>query len=184
MQKLTSSRVIWFALRASTAFALTTAPYQLSLHSVAKIEPAAAYAKGEGGGGGGGGGGEGHGGSSGSGGNSESGGGDDGGNSGSGGGDDGGGDDHGDDDHGADDHGADDHGADDHGADDNGHHEQEHVNAAGDKVEVEGNKIEVTHPDGTKEEIENGMLETKDASGRTIVERAATPADFARLQGL
>lgn len=162
MQKLTSSRLIWFALRASTALALTTAPYQLSLHTVAKIGPAAAYAKSDGGGGGGSG--EGHGGSSGSGGNSESGGGDDGGNSGSGGGDDGGGDDH--------------------GADDNGHHEQEHVNSAGDKVEVEGNKIEVTHPDGTREEIEDGRLETKDASGRTIAERAATPADIARLQGL
>ncbi|WP_143748818.1 hypothetical protein [Mesorhizobium sophorae] len=181
MLKLTSSQLIWFALRASTALALTTAPYQLSLHAVAKIGPAVAYAKSEGGHGGGG---DGHGGDSGSGGNSGSGGGDDGGNSGSGGGEDGGADDHGGDDHGADDHGADDRGADDNGADDNGHHGQEHVNSAGDKVEVEGNKIEVTHPDGVKEEIENGRLDTKDATGRTIAERAATPADFARLQGL
>lgn len=161
MSKLTSSRFIWFALRASTALALTAAPYQLSLYGAAKIGPAAAYAEGgDGGGGGHDGGGEGHDGGSGSGGNSGS--------------DGGGGHDGGDDGPG-----------DDQGADDNGHHGQEHVNSAtGDKVEVEGNKIEVTHPDGTKEELENGRLETKDASGRTIAESTATPADIARLQGL
>lgn len=158
MHNLTSRRFIRLALLASTALALTAAPYQLNLHAVAKIGPAAAYAKGEGGGDGG----EGHGGGSGSGGNSgPGGGGDDGGNSGSSGHDNGAGDNH--------------------DANDDGH---EHVNpTTGDKVEVDGNKVEVTHPDGTKEEVENGKFEMKDATGRTIVERPATPADIARLQG-
>lgn len=158
MHNLTSRRFIRLALRASTALALTAAPYQLNLHAVAKIGPAAAYAKGEGGGGGG----EGHGGGSGSGGNSgPGGGGDDGGNSGSSGHDNGAGDNH--------------------DANDEGH---EHVNpTTGDKVEADGNKVEVTHPDGTKEQVENGKFEMKDATGRTIVERPATPADIARLQG-
>ncbi|MER9298430.1 hypothetical protein NKI38_18305 [Mesorhizobium sp. M0621] len=60
-----------------------------------------------------------------------------------------------------------------------------HVNAAtGDKVEVDGNKIEVEHPDGIREEIENGRFEMKDALGRTIVERPATADDFSRLEAL
>ena len=154
MPKMISTRILWFALRASAALALAVAPYQINLHSSAKISPSAAYAKGDGGGGGSGGG-EGHGGNSGSGGNSGRGGADD-------------------------DHG------DDHGADNAGHRDgQEHVNPqTGDKVEVAGNKIEVTHPDGTKEEIANGRFEQKDAAGRTVTERPATPEDAARLQGL
>jgi hypothetical protein len=60
-----------------------------------------------------------------------------------------------------------------------------HVNAVtGDKVEVDGNKITVFHPNGMKEEIENGRFEMRDAFDRTIVERAATAADQARLKGL
>jgi hypothetical protein len=51
------------------------------------------------------------------------------------------------------------------------------------KVEVSDNDIEVVHASGIKEEIENGRYELKDASGRTIVERLATTADFARLRG-
>ena len=59
----------------------------------------------------------------------------------------------------------------------------EHVNpATGARVEIEGNNIEVEFPDGTKEEIENGRFERKNALGRTIVERPATQADFARLR--
>jgi hypothetical protein len=178
MPKVISSRFFWLAMRASTALAFAVAPYHLTTSTVAKIGPAAAYAKG---GDGGGGGGEGHGGSSGSGGGSgasgSSGGGDDGGNSGSG-GDDGG------DDHGGS-SGGDDGAGDDQGADSAGDHDQEHLNqATGDKVEVAGNNIEVTHPDGTKEEIENGRFEQKNAAGQTIVERPATPEDVARLQGL
>ena len=49
---------------------------------------------------------------------------------------------------------------------------------------MEGNKIEVKHPDGIREEIENGRFEMKDALGRTIVERPATANDISRLQAL
>jgi hypothetical protein len=62
---------------------------------------------------------------------------------------------------------------------------EEHVNSAtGDKVEIDGSNIEVEHPDGIKEEIEDGRYEMKDASGRTIVERPATDADRARLEAM
>ncbi|ESY88955.1 hypothetical protein NKJ59_23600 [Mesorhizobium australicum] len=162
MQKLTFTRIAPLALRASAALVLVVAPYQVSFVGSGKLRPAAAYAESEGGSGGGG---EGHGGNSGSGGD-----GDHGGNSGSGGGSASGGHDGG--------------AGDDDGGHDKGHHGQEHVDAAGDKVEVSDDKTEVTHPDGTKEEIENGRLEVKDAAGRTIVERAATAQDIARLQSL
>ncbi|WP_292449694.1 hypothetical protein [Mesorhizobium sp.] len=56
--------------------------------------------------------------------------------------------------------------------------------ATGDRVRVHGHAIEVVHADGIREKIENGRFEMKDALGRTIVERAATAADFSRLQGL
>lgn len=159
MQKSTLTRTLLLALRGSTVLALVAAPYQLSFGSLGKIQLASAYAESEGGSGGSGGG-DGHGGNSGSGGDGDHGGG----NSGpGGGGDDGAGHDAG---------------------DDNGHHGQEHVNAAGDKVEISDDKTEVTHPDGTKEEIEDGRLEVKDASGRTIVERPATAEDISRLQSL
>ena len=52
------------------------------------------------------------------------------------------------------------------------------------KTEVEGNSIEVTFADGTKEEIENGVYERKNAAGRTVEERPATQADFDRLAGI
>ena len=75
-------------------------------------------------------------------------------------------------------------GDDDNGGDD-GRDGEEHVNSAtGDKVEIDGSNIEVEHPDGTKEEIERGRYEMKDASGRTIVERPATDADRARLEAM
>ncbi|RTL91608.1 MAG: hypothetical protein EKK31_34995 [Hyphomicrobiales bacterium] len=183
MPKLTSSRFFWLAMRASTALAFAVAPYHLTSDTAAKIGPAAAYAKG---GDGGGGGGEGHGGNSGSGGGSgSSGSSGPGGNSGPGGGDDGGNSGSGGDDGGNSGSGGDDGPGDDHGADSAADHDQDHVNQlTGDKVEVAGNNIEVTHPDGTKEEIENGRFEQKDATGQTIVERPATPEDVARLQGL
>lgn len=60
-----------------------------------------------------------------------------------------------------------------------------HVNTVtGDKVEVNGKSIKVTHPNGMKEEIENGRFRMEDALGRTIVDRAATAADMARLKSL
>ena len=129
-----------------------------------------------------------------------SGGGDHGGSSGRGGGD-AGGDDHGgnsghggdngdDDDHGGSSgHGSDDRGGGDDQGDSSGRGSGddrggEDRTSHGDmKVESEGDKIEVTFPDGTKQEIENGRFEQKNAAGRTIVERPATRADFERLRG-
>lgn len=52
------------------------------------------------------------------------------------------------------------------------------------KVERSATEIEVRYSDGTKEEIESGRYERKDASGRTVEERPATPADIARLSAL
>jgi hypothetical protein len=151
------------------------------------------------------GGGDDHGGNSGRGGGDDRGGDDHGGRSGRGGGDDRGGDDHGGrsgrggDDRGGDDHGGrsgrgggDDRGGDDHGGR-SGHrggrdHGVDHGRPAGrsdaTKVEIEGDKIEVTFPDGTRQEIENGRFERKNAQGRTVVERPATRADFERLNAL
>ncbi|MER8983073.1 hypothetical protein [Mesorhizobium sp. M0227] len=60
-----------------------------------------------------------------------------------------------------------------------------HVNAkTGDKVDVTGNKITVRHPDGITEKLENGRFSMKDALGRTIIDRQATPADANRLKAL
>jgi len=75
---------------------------------------------------------------------------------------------------------------DDDGDDDNGgRHGAEHVDpATGAKVEASGSSIEVRYANGVKEELENGRYEMKDASGRTIVERVATPEDIARLTDL
>lgn len=61
---------------------------------------------------------------------------------------------------------------------------REHVDpATGIKVEVKGNQIEVSFPDGSKEEIESGRYERKNAQGRTVEERPATQADTERLIG-
>ncbi|CDX22052.1 Glycine-rich cell wall protein [Mesorhizobium sp. ORS 3324] len=61
----------------------------------------------------------------------------------------------------------------------------DHVNAlTGDKVEVSGNSITVTHPNGMKEQIEDGRFRMEDKFGRTIVERKATIADLNRLESL
>ncbi len=50
------------------------------------------------------------------------------------------------------------------------------------KVEISANGIEVVNNDGSKEEIEDGRYQRKDALGRTIEERRATQADVDRLQ--
>ena len=69
--------------------------------------------------------------------------------------------------------------------DDFGRRSNEHVNpATGDKVEINGSNIEVLHPDGSKEEIEDGRYEKKDPSGRTVIERRATESDRARLRAM
>ncbi|MGX7875937.1 hypothetical protein ACVDG5_027350 [Mesorhizobium sp. ORM6] len=60
-----------------------------------------------------------------------------------------------------------------------------HVNATtGDRVDVDGNKITVEHPDGMTEQIENGRFKMRDALGRMIIDRRATPADVSRLKAL
>jgi hypothetical protein len=53
--------------------------------------------------------------------------------------------------------------------------------ASGAGIKGNRNAIEVVHPSGIREEINNGRYEMKDARGRQIVERAASAADFARL---
>ncbi|MBB6409785.1 hypothetical protein [Mesorhizobium sangaii] len=160
MRRSIATRCCWLALRATSALALAIAPYQLAFHgSDPGIVAASAHARDGGhGGGGGGGGGSGSGGSGGSG----------NGNSGNAGGANG---------------ASDDHGAAGNSGVGKGH--DDHVNAkTGDRVEVDGNKIEVLHPDGITEEIENGRFQMKDALGRTIVERPATANDISRLRAL
>jgi hypothetical protein len=54
----------------------------------------------------------------------------------------------------------------------------------GDLIQLNGSNIKVLHPEGMKEEIENGRYVMKDAMGRTIISRPATDTDGARLRGL
>ena len=155
-------------LKTSVAIAFAIAPLHLVLSPTsADLEPASAFAK-NGGGNSSGSGSGGHSSGSGSGGGNNSG--------------PGSGDDHG---------GGDNSGSGSGNDDDNGRNNDrnddgdEHVNpATGVRVEIEGNNIEVEFPDGTKEEIEAGRFERKNALGRTIVERPATQADFVRLRAL
>jgi hypothetical protein len=150
-------RTVWLVLRASAALALIIAPFHLSTDGVVVDK---AFAKGGNGGGNGGGGGN-------SGGN---GGGNSGGNSGGNGNGNSGG------------KGNSNAGGNGKG-NSKGNATVDHVNAVtGDTVEVDGKNIKVTHANGMKEEIENGRFRMEDALGRTIVERAATAADMARLK--
>jgi hypothetical protein len=124
---------------------------------------------------------------SGSGGGDDSGGGD---NSGHGGGDDGGrdgddnsgpgGSDDGDDNSGPGGGGDDDGHGNDYGYPD-GHYVDRDTGA---RIEIDGRKIEIVYPDGWKEELENGIFELKDPSGRTVIERRATREDVARLRAI
>ncbi|WP_027040311.1 hypothetical protein [Mesorhizobium ciceri] len=159
MHRSVTIRCCRLALKSAAALALTIAPYQIVLDgSVSGIHTASAYAgKGGGGNGGGGGGGNSGGGNGGNSGGSNS------GNSGNGNGNSG----------------------------NNGKSGSSqgksgsHVNAkTGDKVDVTGNKITVRHPDGITEKLENGRFSMKDALGRTIIDRQATPADANRLKAL
>lgn len=52
------------------------------------------------------------------------------------------------------------------------------------KVERSAAGIEVSYSDGTREEIENGRYERKNAAGRTVEQRPATQADIDRLAAL
>ena len=168
-------------LVSAAALALTIIPYRIALHGSAPgIDAASAQAANGGNGGGNGGGGNGGNGGGGSGGNGGNGGNSGGGNGGnSSGGNSGNGNGNGGN-SGTD--GSGDNSASGKGQSDKG---VSHVNAAtGDKVSVSGNKITVTHPDGITEKIENGRFKMKDALGRTIIDRRATPADVSRLKAL
>ncbi|RUW58123.1 hypothetical protein [Mesorhizobium sp. M7A.F.Ca.US.008.03.1.1] len=160
MHRSVTTRCCRLALKSAAALALTIAPYQIVLDgSVSGIQTASAYAGKGGNGGGNSGGGNGNGGSSGGGNSGNS------GNSGNG-----------------------------NGNGNNGNNGKSgsnqgksgsHVNAkTGDKVDVTGNKITVRHPDGITEKLENGRFSMKDALGRTIIDRQATPADANRLKAL
>lgn len=52
----------------------------------------------------------------------------------------------------------------------------------GEGTEARAGRIEVVYPDGFREELEGGVLELKDPSGRTVVKRRATAEDVARLR--
>jgi len=52
------------------------------------------------------------------------------------------------------------------------------------KFEVSSSGVEVTYSDGTREEIENGRYERKNAAGQTVEQRPATQADLDRLLAL
>jgi hypothetical protein len=128
------------------------------------------------------------------------------------GGDDNGGGGHGGDDNGGDDNGGGGHGGDDNGGDDNGGNSggddgsdsgDDDGSDSGDdssssdgstggtgdgsgvtKIESSSAGIEVTYGDGSREEIEDGRYEMKNAAGRTVEERPATQADIDRLLAL
>lgn len=156
MHRSVTTRCCRLALKSAAALALTIAPYQIVLDgSVPGIHTASAYAKGGGNSGGGGG----NGGNSGGGNGGNSGGNSGNGNSGNSG-----------------------------NSGKSGSNQGKsgsHVNAkTGDKVDVTGNKITVRHPDGITEKLENGRFSMKDALGRTIIDRQATPADADRLKAL
>lgn len=52
------------------------------------------------------------------------------------------------------------------------------------RVEVSGAGIDIRHADGSRERIERGRYELRDASGRTVERRRATGADVSRLRAL
>ena len=49
---------------------------------------------------------------------------------------------------------------------------------------MEGSNIEIVFPNGWKAELENGVFELKNPSGRTVIERPATAEDIARMQSI
>jgi hypothetical protein len=66
-----------------------------------------------------------------------------------------------------------------------GHSDGHYVDGdTGARIEIDGGNIEIVYPDGWKEELENGIFELKDPSGRTVIERPATGEDVARLRAI
>ncbi|TPK69767.1 hypothetical protein FJ930_21120 [Mesorhizobium sp. B2-4-15] len=174
MRRSITTRCFRLALGSASALALTVAPYHIAFHGFAPGLYAASAQAGKGGGNSGGGN-SGNGGGNSSGGNSGNGGGNSGGgNSGNGNGNNPG-------------TGSGDDGSGNPGSSpgQNNSGASSHVNVAtGDKVEVDGKKITVQHPDGLTEKIENGRFRMEDALGRTIIDRRVTPADISRLKAL
>jgi len=56
--------------------------------------------------------------------------------------------------------------------------------STGDMVQFGGTNIDVLHRNGMRERVKAGRFLMKDGKGRTIIERAATGADIARLRGM
>ena len=52
------------------------------------------------------------------------------------------------------------------------------------RVEIAGGAIEVSYPNGWREELADGRYELKDPNNNTVVERPATGADMSRLRAL
>lgn len=52
------------------------------------------------------------------------------------------------------------------------------------RIELSSEGIEVSYSDGSREEVESGIYERKDPTGRTVEERPATQADLDRLNAL
>ncbi|MBZ9996429.1 hypothetical protein [Mesorhizobium sp. BH1-1-4] len=182
-----NARCCRLAFGSAALLVLTIAPYGIAFHGfVPGLEAATALAgKGGGGGGGNGGGNGGGGGNSGGGNGGNSGGG----NSSGGNGNSGSGNNSGNGNGGGNNGNGNGNGADNGGGNSGAGKGQgaksSHVNATtGDKVDVDGNKITVQHPDGLTEKIENGRFSMKDKLGRTIIDRRATPADASRLKAL
>jgi hypothetical protein len=55
--------------------------------------------------------------------------------------------------------------------------------APADRIGLSAPSMSVLHSNGMREKISGGRYEMKDARGRTIVNRAATQSDLARLRG-
>jgi hypothetical protein len=78
-------------------------------------------------------------------------------------------------------------GGDDDGRDDGGHHGGDRGSRRGpdgERIEYDGRRIRIIYPNGFREEIADGIFEMRDAVGRRIVRRRATPEDYARMRAL
>lgn len=54
----------------------------------------------------------------------------------------------------------------------------------GERIKINGNRIEVVYPNGWKEEVRNGIFEMHDPAGRLVIRRTATAKDRNRLKSL
>ncbi|TPL49783.1 hypothetical protein [Mesorhizobium sp. B2-4-6] len=167
----------WFILRASSALALTVAPWHVIFEGTPRIAVATADAGNGNSGGNGGNGGNGGGGNSGSPGGSNS------GNSGNSGNSNAGGNSGNSNAGGGNPNAGPGNNSGKGNTDPGG--KNSYTNAAtGDTLSIDGDKVTVIHRNGMKEQVQNGRFEMKDAQGRTIIERQATEEDLSRLLNL